>query len=318
MFSVQSCYLNVNFEPLELLNRSLVSWINLVCITAGATDAEENGRSMESSSLNGFTNGLQDHTDNDCNDRDTQYQKNNDNAKSSNTSDSILVITDCTDGDYGSFSSDKIVDKEDDLARISSSKLSGSKTNDEKEFEASNCIDDETYHKSVYTNSKTDYRTTDGSNSCSDGITYTQSESGTINLANTCQSTTARTDNGLYSMYDNSGKQNEVKLPSRELHRFSDDSSDPTNCGSIHLKDISSEESTASDKSSFKNKALDQASKDFELRYDAKVHDCRPGSTGLANNVNMCYINSIVQCLSAVKELRTYLLCEYNLCRTIR
>ena len=47
------------------------------------------------------------------------------------------------------------------------------------------------------------------------------------------------------------------------------------------------------------------------LSYDAKKHACRPGSSGLVNPANMCYINSIVQCLSSVVELRKYLLCKY-------
>lgn len=48
----------------------------------------------------------------------------------------------------------------------------------------------------------------------------------------------------------------------------------------------------------------------FKLSYDAKKHECRPGSAGLINHGNLCYINSVVQCLSSVRELRTYLLCK--------
>ena len=44
--------------------------------------------------------------------------------------------------------------------------------------------------------------------------------------------------------------------------------------------------------------------------YDAKKDACKPGSVGLVNPVNMCYINSIVQCLSSIVELRKYLLCK--------
>ncbi|CAB3994161.1 PREDICTED: uncharacterized protein LOC105333816 isoform X12 [Paramuricea clavata] len=51
-----------------------------------------------------------------------------------------------------------------------------------------------------------------------------------------------------------------------------------------------------------------QENKSFKLSYDAKKHDCRPGSVGLVNHANLCYINSVVQCLSSVIELRTYLL----------
>lgn len=51
--------------------------------------------------------------------------------------------------------------------------------------------------------------------------------------------------------------------------------------------------------------------KDFMLSYDACKQNCRPGSVGLHNFANLCYVNSIVQCLSSVRELRTYLLCKY-------
>ena len=44
--------------------------------------------------------------------------------------------------------------------------------------------------------------------------------------------------------------------------------------------------------------------------YDAKKDACKPGSVGLVNLFNMCYINSIVQCLSSIVELRKYLLCK--------
>jgi hypothetical protein len=54
-----------------------------------------------------------------------------------------------------------------------------------------------------------------------------------------------------------------------------------------------------------------EENKGFKLSYDAKKHDCRPGSVGLVNRANLCYINSVVQCLSSVIELRTYLLCKY-------
>ncbi|XP_028404591.1 ubiquitin carboxyl-terminal hydrolase 19-like isoform X2 [Dendronephthya gigantea] len=47
---------------------------------------------------------------------------------------------------------------------------------------------------------------------------------------------------------------------------------------------------------------------DLKLSYDACKQECRPGSVGLLNTENLCYINSIVQCLSSVRELRTYLL----------
>lgn len=44
--------------------------------------------------------------------------------------------------------------------------------------------------------------------------------------------------------------------------------------------------------------------------YDAKKDACKPGSVGLVNPANMCYINSIVQCLSSIVKLRKYLLCK--------
>ena len=51
--------------------------------------------------------------------------------------------------------------------------------------------------------------------------------------------------------------------------------------------------------------------KDFDFSYDAKKRVCLPGSVGLVNPQNLCYINSVVQCLSSVIELRTYLLGKF-------
>lgn len=71
-------------------------------------------------------------------------------------------------------------------------------------------------------------------------------------------------------------------------------------------RDVLCDENNAKE-SSAKALAFDERpKKDNVLDYA-----CRPGSTGLMNLVNMCYINSIVQCLSSVVELRKYLLCEY-------
>ena len=45
---------------------------------------------------------------------------------------------------------------------------------------------------------------------------------------------------------------------------------------------------------------------------DFKKYSCRPGYTGLDNPANRCYMNSVVQCLSSLVELRRYLLCKYS------
>ena len=66
------------------------------------------------------------------------------------------------------------------------------------------------------------------------------------------------------------------------------------------------------DKPREKNNVLGETT-EFKLSYNAKKHDCRPGAAGLANPANLCYINSVVQCLSSVVKLRTYLLCKYCL-----
>ena len=55
----------------------------------------------------------------------------------------------------------------------------------------------------------------------------------------------------------------------------------------------------------------EQTCDEYVLCYDEKVHTCRPGSTGLINLTNMCYVNSVVQCLSSATALRKYLLSKF-------
>ena len=87
--------------------------------------------------------------------------------------------------------------------------------------------------------------------------------------------------------------------PSKQENIVSKDLSDPNTAKTNNTLD--------SDKSSEKTNMAEQT-KDYRLCYDVKKHICVPGSAGLANPANLCYINSVVQCLSSVIELRMYLL----------
>lgn len=88
------------------------------------------------------------------------------------------------------------------------------------------------------------------------------------------------------------------------------DSSEDVLCDGNNAKESSSAKALDFDDIRKKDNVLENNT-NLLPSHDAKKHTCRPGSAGLVNPANMCYINSIVQCLSSIVELRKYLLCKY-------
>ena len=188
--------------------------------------------------------------------------------------------------------------------------------NNDDKIEDSNHTNNEKNNEQFYTENKTSVSTKSSMNDCFNGTTCSQSTIESNEIAHQFKSSDNKTNNTFCHKNDILKKVN----PSPVLQCPSKDHSSEIVGERISSKYIAMKDKTTtnnggiSSMASLRKNDENRSNKDYELSYNAKVHSIRPGAVGLVNDRmnNLCYMNSIVQCLSAVKELRTYLLCKFN------
>lgn len=175
-------------------------------------------------------------------------------------------------------------------------------------IEHSNHVNNETNREQLYRENNSNGRTEHDINGCSNTTACNPSTNETNDVTHVSKSAHNNTKRSCKNDIS------EEQKTQRDLQHSNNVHSSKRVCGRRNENDIAHDDNKTikngcdPSKASLQRKTEISASENYKFSYDAAAYESRPGAVGLVNKSSLCYINSIVQCLSAVKQLRTYML----------